>query len=47
MPWESIEERLAKAFNVQISLPAGTMAVPTSRLDIDEWLTSAAQTDEN
>jgi len=46
MPWEQIENRLAKAFPVRIESPGGVVFLPSSRLDIDEWLTSAAETDE-
>src|SRR2546422_5638746 len=46
MAWENIEERLAKAFSVEIPFPNGMVALPPSRLELDEWLTSAAETDE-
>jgi hypothetical protein len=46
MPWEFIEERLGKAFTLTISFPKGRVLYPDVPLDIDEWLTSAAETDE-
>jgi hypothetical protein len=46
MPWENIEERLKKAFSIRISFPEGIISIPPNRLDIDSWLTSAAETDE-
>ncbi len=46
MPWENIETRLAKPFSLEISFPDGIVILPTRRLDIDDWLTSAAETDE-
>jgi hypothetical protein len=46
MPWTNIEERLARPFNVRLSFPNGIVEFPATRLDIDEWLTSAAETDE-
>src|SRR5262245_18357270 len=46
MSWENLEARLQKALTVKISLPAGTIWLPDSHLTIDDWLTSAAQTDE-
>jgi hypothetical protein len=46
MAWENIEERLKKALTVEVSFPSGKIWLPESRLTIDEWLTSLAQTDE-
>ena len=46
MSWANVEERLARPFSVQIPVPNGIVVVPAARLDIDEWLTSAAETDE-
>jgi len=46
MAWENIQERLKKPFTREISYPAGRVWFPAGRLDIDEWLTSIAQTDE-
>jgi hypothetical protein len=46
MPWENIENRLAKAFSVQTSSADGIISYPSGRLDTDAWLTSAAETDE-
>jgi hypothetical protein len=46
MAWENIEERLKKAFSVTVSFPAGSVWLPDGRLNIDEWLTSIAETDE-
>jgi hypothetical protein len=46
MAWENIEERLKKAFGVTVSFPAGSVWLPDGHLNIDEWLTSIAETDE-
>jgi hypothetical protein len=46
MAWENIEARLAKAFSIRLSFPGGMVMLPASHLDIDEWLLSAAETDE-
>jgi hypothetical protein len=46
MAWEQIEEKLKKAFTVQLSFPAGSIWLPQKRLRIDEWLESIAETDE-
>ena len=46
MAWENIEERLLKPFKVVIPHEAGQISLPGGRLDIDEWLTSIAETDE-
>jgi len=46
MAWENIEERLKRALRVKTSLPAGTIWVPDHHLNIDDWLVSTAETDE-
>jgi hypothetical protein len=46
MAWENIQERLQKAFKVKVAFPTGTIWLPDAHLDINEWLTSAAETDE-
>jgi hypothetical protein len=46
MAWEQIENRLQKAFTVQVAFPAGTIWLPEERLSIDDWLESIAQSDE-
>ena len=46
MAWENIEERLKKAFKVEISFPNGTVWLPDTHVSIDEWLMSVAETDE-
>ena len=46
MAWEGIQERLTKAFPVQIALPAGFIWLTDAHLNIDNWLTSSAKTDE-
>src|SRR5579862_643943 len=46
MSWANIEERLARPFNVRIPFPNGIVLFTSTRLDIDEWLTSAAATDK-
>lgn len=46
MAWENIEERLKKPFAIEQSHPEGTVWFPNGHLEIDEWLSSIAQTDE-
>ena len=46
MAWENIEERLKTPLTVEIPHADGNIWLPAGRLDIDEWLTSIAQTDE-
>src|SRR5262252_5323071 len=46
MSWENIEERLKKVFKVQISFPHGSVWLPDTHMTIYEWLTSAAETDD-
>jgi hypothetical protein len=46
MAWENIEERLQKPFKVVIPHDGGKISLPGGRLDVDEWLTSIAETDE-
>src|SRR5262249_18278740 len=46
MVWENIEERLKRAFKVKVVFPAGTIWLPDAHQDVDEWLTSMAETDE-
>jgi len=46
MPWIDVETRLAKAFATRVSFPSGIISFPVNNLNIDEWLTSAAETDE-
>jgi hypothetical protein len=46
MPWTNVEERLGRVFSIRISFPSGVLALPSERLNIDEWLTTAAETDE-
>jgi len=46
MSWEYIEERLARAFTVREWFACGLISGPAVPLDIDEWLISAAQSDE-
>ena len=46
MAWETIEQRLRKALNVTVSFPAGVVWMPDRRLNIDQWLISLAETDE-
>ena len=45
MAWEDIESKLKKALTVKVSFPAGTIWLPDSHLNIDDWLTSIAETD--
>ena len=46
MSWEYIEERLARALSVKEWFPFGLLTLPVAPLDIDDWLVSAAQSDE-
>jgi|SRR5262245_1418448 len=46
MAWERIEERLKKALTVKVSFPAGNIRLPETRLSIDDWLESIAESDE-
>src|SRR5215475_10787647 len=46
MAWETIKERLKKAFNVKVSFRAGTIWFPDTQLAIDDWLESIAESDE-
>jgi hypothetical protein len=46
MSWERIEERLAKPFTHKIQLPGGTVWLPEGDLTIEQWLISAAESDE-
>jgi hypothetical protein len=46
MAWENIEERLKQPFRCQVPHKRGVVWFPDSRLEINEWLTSIAQTDE-
>jgi hypothetical protein len=46
MAWEGIEERLKKAFTVKVSFRAGAIGFPDTRLTIDDWLESIAESDE-
>jgi len=46
MAWENIEGRLQRAFSTKIVFPMGTVWLPANELNIDEWLTSAAETEE-
>jgi hypothetical protein len=46
MAWENIEERLKTPFTLSISFPVGTIWFPEKHLTIDDWLISAAQSDE-
>lgn len=46
MSWEYIEERLARVLRVKQWFPVGLLTLPDAPLDIDEWLISAAQSDE-
>lgn len=46
MAWEGIEERFKKAFTVKVSFRAGTIGFPDTRLTIDDWLESIAESDE-
>jgi hypothetical protein len=47
MTTEDIQDRLKIAFKVKIAFPAGTVWLPEKHLDIDDWLTCLAETDEN
>jgi hypothetical protein len=46
MAWENIEERLKKGLTVEIAFPTGKVWLPDFELNVDQWLTSIAQTDE-
>jgi len=46
MTWEHLSERLAKPFSVKSSFKEGVVLYPDHRLEIDEWLTSAAESDQ-
>src|SRR5689334_9983950 len=46
MSWEGIEERLEKPFTRKIDLARGTVWLPEDDLTIDQWLVSAAESDE-
>src|SRR5437867_3469576 len=46
MAWQNIEEKLKKALTVKVSFPAGTIWLPETRLSIDDWLESIADSDE-
>jgi len=46
MAWEHIEQRLQKAFTVEVAFPVGAIWLPEERLSIDDWLESIAETDE-
>jgi len=46
MAWEHIEERMQVAFSTKIPFPHGAVWVPDTRLNIDDWLTSTALTEE-
>jgi hypothetical protein len=46
MAWENIEERLKKAFSVKVSFPSGTVWLPDTHVNIDDWLTTIAESDE-
>ena len=46
MAWENIEERLVQPFTVKLPHEHGVVWLPGSRLDIDEWLTGIARSDE-
>jgi hypothetical protein len=46
MAWQDIEDKLKRALTVKISFPGGTIWLPESRLSIDDWLESIAETDE-
>ena len=46
MSWENIETRLAKALTLKSWFPLGLLLLPDAPLDIDDWLVSIAETDE-
>jgi hypothetical protein len=46
MAWENLQERLKYVFRVKISFPNGSVWLPDTQLNIDEWLMSLAETDE-
>jgi hypothetical protein len=46
MAWESIEERLKYALTIEVPYEQGIVWFPSGSLEIDDWLTSIAQTDE-
>jgi hypothetical protein len=46
MTWENLEQRLKQPLQARISFPDGTVWLPETRINVDEWLTSLAQTDE-
>lgn len=46
MAWENIEERLKRALKVKVEFPAGSVWLGDAPVDINEWLTSIAETDE-
>lgn len=46
MPWTNIEERLKRPFGSEMPLHAGSLWFPSRKLDIDQWLVSAAESDE-
>jgi len=46
MSWEGIEERLAKPFTHKIELSSGTVWLTEDDLTIEQWLISAAESDE-
>jgi hypothetical protein len=46
MSWENLSERLAQPFCVRNSFRQGAILYPDHQLEIDEWLTSAAETDQ-
>ena len=46
MSWENVEERLNHAFPVMVPVDDGAIWLPETHLDIDQWLTSVAETDE-
>jgi hypothetical protein len=46
MSWEGIEQRLAKPFTHKIELPGGNVWLPEDDLTIEQWLISAAESDE-
>jgi len=46
MAWENVEERLKEPFKIQVPHNKGVVWFADGPLEINEWLTSIAQTDE-
>jgi hypothetical protein len=46
MAWENLEKRLQKGLPLRVSLAAGDIWLPETHINVDEWLTSLAETDE-